>query len=324
MIEGHFIFRKNVYLRDIQQRLRSIHLRFLCYFSSFQLKGNTFLHSEFLFNHLACVCAGGRVSRADHGWQRFSQREPNDLQRLCPTPGREFLQRFVPSHTLTFSVSDHDKRFIVDCLLCLYFKCRPPDLTIPSTRVLGSRWMAATTSTNNPMTPGEVTALHTRVFKGFIIRVTCHPSCFMRAESEGLDRSPPEPTKEKEKQGFFRSMKKKKKKSQTVSLYAMCVCVLYFMCLCVCKGPNPPCMWDPVNYSAHCVSVWVLSSCIADRRWWRRRSCHEKTSVSSFLLSEELHAELFWEVSPPSGHTNGTRVSSYCTFTVPRHISNTT
>ncbi|KAK7129437.1 hypothetical protein R3I94_017598 [Phoxinus phoxinus] len=33
--------------------------------------------------------------------------------------------------------------------------------------------------------------------------------------SETLDVSPPEPTKEKEKQGFFRSMKKKKKKPQT-------------------------------------------------------------------------------------------------------------
>lgn len=35
------------------------------------------------------------------------------------------------------------------------------------------------------------------------------------AASEARDRSSPEPTKEKEKQGFFRSMKKKKKKSQT-------------------------------------------------------------------------------------------------------------
>ncbi|XP_016349615.1 cyclin-dependent kinase-like 5 isoform X3 [Sinocyclocheilus anshuiensis] len=35
--------------------------------------------------------------------------------------------------------------------------------------------------------------------------------------SETRDMSPPEPTKEKEKQGFFRSIKKKKKKSQTVS-----------------------------------------------------------------------------------------------------------
>ncbi|XP_067301583.1 cyclin-dependent kinase-like 5 isoform X3 [Pseudorasbora parva] len=34
--------------------------------------------------------------------------------------------------------------------------------------------------------------------------------------SETLNVSPPEPTKEKEKQGFFRSMKKKKKKPQTV------------------------------------------------------------------------------------------------------------
>ncbi|XP_042605981.1 cyclin-dependent kinase-like 5 isoform X3 [Cyprinus carpio] len=35
--------------------------------------------------------------------------------------------------------------------------------------------------------------------------------------SETRDMSPPEPTKEKEKQSFFRSIKKKKKKSQTVS-----------------------------------------------------------------------------------------------------------
>uniref|UniRef100_A0A3B1JGX1 Cyclin dependent kinase like 5 n=1 Tax=Astyanax mexicanus TaxID=7994 RepID=A0A3B1JGX1_ASTMX len=35
---------------------------------------------------------------------------------------------------------------------------------------------------------------------------------------EALELSPPEPAKEKEKQGFFRAIKKKKKKSQTVSL----------------------------------------------------------------------------------------------------------
>uniref|UniRef100_A0A8C1CJP2 Protein kinase domain-containing protein n=1 Tax=Cyprinus carpio carpio TaxID=630221 RepID=A0A8C1CJP2_CYPCA len=45
-----------------------------------------------------------------------------------------------------------------------------------------------------------------------------HVSCLMRTGSETRDMSPPEPTKEKEKQSFFRSIKKKKKKSQTVSL----------------------------------------------------------------------------------------------------------
>lgn len=110
------------------------------------------------------------------------------------------------------------------------FKSRPPDLITPSTRVQGSRWTAATTSTNNPMTPGEVTALYTRAFGGFIMSVTRRLCVFfMRAESEGLDRSPPEPTKEKEKQGFFRSMKKKKKKSQAVSPCTVCVCVCVYV-----------------------------------------------------------------------------------------------
>uniref|UniRef100_A0AAR2KIX9 Protein kinase domain-containing protein n=1 Tax=Pygocentrus nattereri TaxID=42514 RepID=A0AAR2KIX9_PYGNA len=38
---------------------------------------------------------------------------------------------------------------------------------------------------------------------------------------EPLDLSPPEPAKEKEKQGFFRAIKKKKKKSQTVSVTSL-------------------------------------------------------------------------------------------------------
>uniref|UniRef100_A0A672RWU6 mitogen-activated protein kinase n=1 Tax=Sinocyclocheilus grahami TaxID=75366 RepID=A0A672RWU6_SINGR len=63
-----------------------------------------------------------------------------------------------------------------------------------------------------------------------------HVSCLMRTGSETRDMSPPEPTKEKEKQGFFRSIKKKKKKSQTVSL---CVCVTCLLNILCCSFPSP-------------------------------------------------------------------------------------
>lgn len=39
---------------------------------------------------------------------------------------------------------------------------------------------------------------------------------FCRTAAEAMVMNPPEPTKEKEKQGFFRSIKKKKKKTQIV------------------------------------------------------------------------------------------------------------
>lgn len=44
---------------------------------------------------------------------------------------------------------------------------------------------------------------------------------YIRTGPEPLDLGPPEPAKEKEKQGFFRAIKKKKKKSQAVSVGSM-------------------------------------------------------------------------------------------------------
>lgn len=44
---------------------------------------------------------------------------------------------------------------------------------------------------------------------------------FIRTGPEALDLGPPEPAKEKEKQGFFRAIKKKKKKSQAVSVSSL-------------------------------------------------------------------------------------------------------
>lgn len=39
---------------------------------------------------------------------------------------------------------------------------------------------------------------------------------YYRTAAEAMVMNPPEPVKEKEKQGFFRAIKKKKKKTQTV------------------------------------------------------------------------------------------------------------
>lgn len=44
---------------------------------------------------------------------------------------------------------------------------------------------------------------------------------FIRTGPEVLDLGPPEPAKEKEKQGFFRAIKKKKKKTQAVSVICL-------------------------------------------------------------------------------------------------------
>lgn len=45
----------------------------------------------------------------------------------------------------------------------------------------------------------------------------CYMKHFLsRTAAEAMVMNPPEPTKEKEKQGFFRSIKKKKKKTQIV------------------------------------------------------------------------------------------------------------
>ena len=56
-----------------------------------------------------------------------------------------------------------------------------------------------------------------------------------RTGPEAASMNPPEPAKEKEKQGFFRAIKKKKKKSQTVGLRCTSVCACVFMCVCVCE-----------------------------------------------------------------------------------------
>lgn len=42
------------------------------------------------------------------------------------------------------------------------------------------------------------------------------PNLPHRSAAEAMVMNPPEPTKEKEKQGFFRAIKKKKKKTQVV------------------------------------------------------------------------------------------------------------
>lgn len=49
-----------------------------------------------------------------------------------------------------------------------------------------------------------------------------------RTAAEAMVMNPPEPTKEKEKQGFFRAIKKKKKKTQIVRTFKHTYTFLWF------------------------------------------------------------------------------------------------
>lgn len=64
--------------------------------------------------------------------------------------------------------------------------------------------------------------LHVCVTVFFLLSVLCQMNNFLclpcRTAAEAMVMNPPEPTKEKEKQGFFRAIKKKKKKTQIVRL----------------------------------------------------------------------------------------------------------
>lgn len=64
--------------------------------------------------------------------------------------------------------------------------------------------------------------LHVCVAVFFLFSVLCQMNNFLclpcRTAAEAMVMNPPEPTKEKEKQGFFRAIKKKKKKTQIVRL----------------------------------------------------------------------------------------------------------
>lgn len=64
--------------------------------------------------------------------------------------------------------------------------------------------------------------LHVCVTVFFLFSVLCQMNNFLclpcRTAAEAMVMNPPEPTKEKEKQGFFRAIKKKKKKTQIVRL----------------------------------------------------------------------------------------------------------
>lgn len=64
--------------------------------------------------------------------------------------------------------------------------------------------------------------LHVCATVFFLFSVLCQMNNFLclpsRTAAEAMVMNPPEPTKEKEKQGFFRAIKKKKKKTQIVRL----------------------------------------------------------------------------------------------------------
>lgn len=64
--------------------------------------------------------------------------------------------------------------------------------------------------------------LHVCVTVFLLFSVLCQMNNFLclpcRTAAEAMVMNPPEPTKEKEKQGFFRAIKKKKKKTQIVRL----------------------------------------------------------------------------------------------------------
>lgn len=76
------------------------------------------------------------------------------------------------------------------------------------------------TKQHNKTKEGLYSAGPYRSFAGFSPCASMPNLCCVfdvcRTGPEAVSMNPPEPSKEKEKQGFFRAIKKKKKKSQTV------------------------------------------------------------------------------------------------------------